>query len=118
MLHLARSEQLGAIAALPDSEKRLAASLVRRNAFELSQALAPLLGPKMANLIFGVSVYLAMGFSTIVILMLINGYAFLRNWWVLPKEERHTWLAVLSRVWQGLVGHFFGTDRQNFGWPF
>ena len=72
---LGENEQLGAIAALPDSEKRLAASLVRRNAFELSQALAPLLGPKMANLFFGVGV-LAMGFSTIVILMLINGYAF------------------------------------------
>ena len=72
---LGKNEQLGAIAALPDSEKRLAASLVRRNAFELSQALAPLLGPKMANLIFGIGV-LAMGFSTIVILMLINGYAF------------------------------------------
>ena len=72
---LSESEQLGAIAALPESEKRLAASLVRRNAFELSQALAPLLGPKMANLIFGIGV-LAMGFSTIVILMLINGYAF------------------------------------------
>ena len=72
---LGENEQLGAIAALPDSEKRLAASLVRRNAFELSQALAPLLGPKMANLIFGIGI-LAMGFSTIVILMLINGYAF------------------------------------------
>ena len=72
---LGENEQLGAIAALPDSEKRLAASLVRRNAFELSQALAPLLGPKIANLIFGIGV-LAMGFSTIVILMLINGYAF------------------------------------------
>lgn len=72
---LGKNEQLGAIAALPDSEKRLAASLVRRNAFELSQALAPLLGPKMANLIFGIGI-LAMGFSTIVILMLINGYAF------------------------------------------
>ena len=72
---LTENEQLGAIAALPETEKRLAASLVRRNAQELSQALAPLLGPKMANLIFGVGV-LAMGFSTIVILMLINGYAF------------------------------------------
>ena len=72
---LTESEQLGAMAALPESEKRIASSLVRRNAQELSQALAPLLGPKMANLIFGVGV-LAMGFSTIVILMLINGYAF------------------------------------------
>ena len=48
---------------------------MRRNALELSQALATLLGPKIANLIFGIGV-LAMGFSTIVILMLINGYAF------------------------------------------
>ena len=72
---LGANEQLGAIASLPESEKRLAASLVRRNAFELSQALAPLLGAKLANLIFGIGI-LAMGFSTIVILMLINGYAF------------------------------------------
>ncbi len=72
---LGKEQQLGAIAALPENEKRIASSLVRRNAFELSKALAPLLGEGTANVIFGVGI-LAMGFSTIVILMLINGYVF------------------------------------------
>lgn len=62
-------------AALPESEKRLAAALVKRDAFELSQTLAPLLGTSNAKLVFGLGVF-GMGFSTIIILMLINGYAF------------------------------------------
>ena len=72
---LSTDEQLGRIAALPEAEKRVASSLVRRNAFQLSQALAPLLGEGVANAVFGLGVF-GMGFSTIIILMLINGYAF------------------------------------------
>ena len=68
-------ERLERIAALPVAEKRIASSLVRRNAFQLSAALAPLLGDRVANLVFGIGVF-GMGFSTIIILMLINGYAF------------------------------------------
>ena len=67
--------QLASLAAMPEVEKRLALSLVQRNAFELSQTLAPLLGERLANLVFGLGVF-GMGFSTIIILMLINGYAF------------------------------------------
>ncbi|MCB9874233.1 MAG: divalent metal cation transporter [Planctomycetaceae bacterium] len=72
---LSGDEQLAKIAALPESEKRIASSLVRRNAFQLSKALAPLLGEQNANLVFGIGIC-GMGFSTIIILMLINGYAF------------------------------------------
>lgn len=72
---LSEDEQLAQLAALPESEKRIAVSLVRRNAFQLSKALAPLLGEQTANLVFGLGVF-GMGFSTIIILMLINGYAF------------------------------------------
>lgn len=68
-------DQLAKLAALPESEKRIASSLVRRNAFQLSKALAPLLGEQNANLVFGIGIC-GMGFSTIIILMLINGYAF------------------------------------------
>ena len=68
-------QRLTLVAALPASEKRLASSLVRRNAFQLSAALAPLLGQNAANRVFGIGVF-GMGFSTIIILMLINGYAF------------------------------------------
>ncbi|MEX0792508.1 MAG: divalent metal cation transporter [Pirellulaceae bacterium] len=60
---------------LSDSEKLLAASLVNRNEFLLSSALAPLLPDGMAQLVFGIGIF-GMGFSTIIILMMINGYAF------------------------------------------
>ncbi len=63
------------IAELDENEKVLALALVKRNAFQLSQTLSPLLGEKRSNLVFGLGV-LGMGFSSIIILMLINGYAF------------------------------------------
>ncbi len=59
-------------------EKRIAPTLIKPNAAQLSATLAPLLGEKYAkysDLIFGIGA-LAMGFSTIIILMLINSYAF------------------------------------------
>jgi Mn2+/Fe2+ NRAMP family transporter len=72
--------ELAAIAALPDDEKRLAGSVVKRDAFQLSMALAPLFGEgekgeRIAKNVFGLGIF-GMGFSTIIILMLINGYAF------------------------------------------
>jgi Mn2+/Fe2+ NRAMP family transporter len=63
------------MASMPPAEKQIVASLVRRNEFQLSQALAPLLGEQRANLVFGLGVF-GMGFSTIIILMLINGFVF------------------------------------------
>lgn len=72
---LSEREQLAAIANLSAEEKRIAASLVKRDAFQLSKSLAPLLGERNANLVFGLGIF-GMGFSTIIILMLINGYAF------------------------------------------
>ena len=67
--------ELGEAANLSVEEKRIALSLVKRDAFQLSSTLEPLLGKTLANLVFGLGV-LGMGFSTIIILMLINGYAF------------------------------------------
>jgi hypothetical protein len=67
--------KLRMVAELDQNEKVLALALVKRNAFQLSQTLSPLLGERLANFIFGLGV-LGMGFSSIIILMLINGYAF------------------------------------------
>jgi hypothetical protein len=67
--------KLQMIAELDENEKVLALALVKRNAFQLSQTLSPLLGEKLANFVFGLGVF-GMGFSSIIILMLINGYAF------------------------------------------
>ncbi len=75
---LSASEQAAAVArmaALPEAEKRIAASTVKRNAAALAGTLAPLIGEKNANRVFGLGVF-GMGFSTIIILMLINGFVF------------------------------------------
>jgi Mn2+/Fe2+ NRAMP family transporter len=61
-------------AALPEAEKKLAVSLARPNTQQLSTTLTPFLGNR-ANLVFGLGAF-GMGFSTIIVIMLINGYAF------------------------------------------
>jgi Mn2+/Fe2+ NRAMP family transporter len=67
-------EQLSAMAALDVADKQIALSLVQRDAFQLSRSLEPLLGEALANRIFGLGIF-GMGFSTIIILMLINSFA-------------------------------------------
>lgn len=63
------------VAEMPKEERTLALSLAKPNTRQLAKSLEPLLGVENSNLVFGVGV-LAMAFSTIIILMLINGFAF------------------------------------------
>lgn len=69
------SEQLYAKAksVLPESERELAATLVKRDAFDLSQSLKPLAGEFVGNIIFGLGV-LGMALSTVTLLMLVSGF--------------------------------------------
>lgn len=97
-------ELLTRVAALPVAEKRVAAALIQRNAFELSQTLSPLLGTGRAKLVFGLGVF-GMGFSTIIILMLINGYAF-REMLGQPDGRGAFVLGVLAA---GIFGAFWVT---------
>ena len=62
------------VSKMPEAERKLAATLVKPNAGQLAQSLAPLLGEGTANLVFGLGAF-GMGFSTIIILMMINGFA-------------------------------------------
>ncbi len=62
------------IAELPAADKKLAAMIVKRDAFDLARALEPLTGDVIARYVFGLGV-LAMAISTITILMLISGFA-------------------------------------------
>ncbi len=62
------------VAAMSEEEKTVAATLVKPNTQQLARTLEPVLGDK-ANVVFGLGV-LGMGFSTIIILSMINGYAF------------------------------------------
>jgi len=67
-------EQLAArMDALPEADKRLAAMLVKRDAFSLANSLAPLTGRVYAHYVFGTGV-VGMAVSSIIILMLINGF--------------------------------------------
>lgn len=92
------------IAALSEDEKRIAASVVQRDAFQLSRSLAPLLGQEAANMVFGIGIF-GMGFSTIIILMLINGYAFCE---MLGKPQG-SWPHVVGCLVAGVAGA---------SWPF
>lgn len=60
------------IIGLPEADRRLAATLVQRDAGHLALALKPFLGDLFADVIFGIGV-LGMALSTITLLMLISG---------------------------------------------
>ncbi|MDP8245559.1 MAG: divalent metal cation transporter [Candidatus Hinthialibacter antarcticus] len=55
------------------AERMLAATLVKRDAADLSQALTPLTGDTVANWVFGLGV-LGMTLSSITLMMLISGF--------------------------------------------
>ncbi|NLT72424.1 MAG: divalent metal cation transporter [Verrucomicrobiaceae bacterium] len=61
--------------ALPAADRQLAAMLAARDNMNLASALQPLTGNTIAQIVFGIGV-LGMAVSTIVILMLINGFTF------------------------------------------
>lgn len=112
-------------AALSEDEKRIIPTLVKPNAAQLAATLKPLLGEsnqKYADLIFGLGAF-GMGFSTIIILSLINGYAFAE----IGGRYQSTVLRVIgataaiavgfcwfwiwqggSRTWLGIVASTFG----------
>jgi Mn2+/Fe2+ NRAMP family transporter len=106
--------KLQMVAELPEEEKRLAAALVKRNAFELSQTLAPLLGDERAKLIFGLGVF-GMGFSTIIILMLINGYA-IREMFGRPNSQTIFIIGVLIAGASGASWVELWTDPDKKFW--
>lgn len=63
-----------AYADLPEADRVLAATLIQRDAFALANSLEGLAGPRVSHTIFGVGV-VGMAVSSIIILMLINGFA-------------------------------------------
>ena len=67
------SELAAARSEVPDADRRMAAMLVKRDAFNLAASLERLTGRTMSHVVFGIGV-LGMAVSTIIILMLINGF--------------------------------------------
>ncbi len=70
---LTDKEKAERIENLPAADKRMSAMLVKRDAFNLAQSLSPLTGDVVAHYVFGIGV-VGMAISTIIILMLINGF--------------------------------------------
>lgn len=72
--NLSAEEKTKAFAALPKGDRVLAATLIERDAFALANSLENLAGKGIAQTVFGVGV-VGMAVSSIIILMLINGFA-------------------------------------------
>lgn len=66
--------QRAAIDALPEADRRLGAMLAERGNIQLAATLTPLTGPGIAQKVFGFGV-MGMALSTIIVLMLMNGFA-------------------------------------------
>jgi len=70
---LSEEEMAARIAALPEADRYIAATLLTRDAFDLARALQPLTGDFFGRVLFGLGV-LGMTLSTITLLMLISGF--------------------------------------------
>lgn len=70
---LSGAQKAERIEALPLADRRLAAMLVKRDAFNLAKSLSPLTGDVVAHFVFGIGV-VGMAVSSVIILMLINGF--------------------------------------------
>ncbi|QDU38159.1 Natural resistance-associated macrophage protein [Maioricimonas rarisocia] len=102
-------EQLkSARAALPLADREMAAMLVKRDAFNLADSLKPIAGDAVAQYVFGVGV-LGMAISTIIILMLINGFVVCEIFGLPPKGTPHRVGAFLA-AFTGAMGPFFWSE--------
>ncbi|MEZ6137454.1 MAG: divalent metal cation transporter [Pirellulaceae bacterium] len=90
-------------AALPEAERNLAAALAERDNLALAKTLEPLVGPQISQGLFGVGV-LGMALSTIIILMLINGFAFCEMLGVPAEGSMHRIGSLFPAI--GVLGPF------------
>jgi hypothetical protein len=108
---LSKQELQAEILRLAPSERRLAAMLVRRDAFDLAQSLKPLTGDVVANLVFGIGV-LGMTLSTITLLMLISGFVICEMLGLPPGGWPHRFGCLAAAV--GALGPFYWRGDTQF----
>ena len=99
---------------LPLPERTLAAMLVNRDAFQLAAALKPLAGATVSQVVFGLGV-VAMAISTIIILMLINGFVFCEMLGVEPRGTFHR-IGCYMPALTGIAGPFIWGDSNAKAW--
>ena len=102
-------EKTAAVELLPEAEKKIAAMLVKRDAFNLADALAPLTGTVFSQYVFGFGV-LGMALGAITMLMLINGFVICEMFNLAPRGMVHKIGCVLVSV--GVLGPFFWNDAK------
>ena len=88
---------------LPQVDKQIAAMLAGRDNLSLAKTLEPLVGPQVSQKLFGIGV-LGMALSTIIILMLINGFAFCEMIGVPAEGRMHRLGSMIPAI--GVLGPF------------
>jgi Mn2+/Fe2+ NRAMP family transporter len=89
------------VAALPVADRTLAAMLVKRDAFNLAKSLSPLTGKTVSHYVFGFGV-VGMAVSSIIILMLINGFVVCE----ILNVPATGWPYRIGAIVPGLIGMF------------
>ncbi len=106
---LSAEQRQAMIDAASPADKKMAAMLVKRDAFNLADSLAPLTGNKIARYVFGFGV-LGMALNAATMLMLINGLCFCelinKTAKGLPQKIGSLMVAV------GILGPFFWKDAK------
>jgi Mn2+/Fe2+ NRAMP family transporter len=97
--------------ALPWADKRMAAILVKRDAFNLADTLTPLTGPVIAQYIFGFGV-MGMAMSAATMLMTINGLCFCELLGKAPRGWFQRFGSIMVSV--GALGPFFWKDAAPY----
>lgn len=108
---LSKDDVAARIHSLPEADKLMAATLVKRDAFNLAETLSPLTGPRIANIVFGLGVF-GMGLSTIIILMLISGFVITEVFGFPPGGRAHKWGVFIPSI--GVLGPFVWTGKIAF----
>jgi len=101
------AREKGSEAELNESDRQLAAMIANRDNFNLANALKPLAGDFVAQKVFGFGV-LGMAISTIIILMLINGFAFCELFGSPGNRGIHLLGCIVAGV-GGMLGPFLWT---------
>jgi len=97
--------------ALPWADKRMAAMLVKRDAFNLADTLAPLTGEVVAQYLFGFGV-IGMAMSAATMLMTINGLCFCELLGRPPKGWTQKFGTLMVSV--GALGPFFWKEAAPY----
>jgi hypothetical protein len=99
------------IKALPYVDRKMAAILVKRDAFNLAETLTPLTGPVIAQYIFGLGV-MGMALSAATMLMTINGLCFCELLGRPPRGWTQRFGSLMVSV--GALGPFFWKDAAPY----